>query len=843
MASLPVVKPALVLLVAGMGLAAAAVSTPAVVGAETPLEADESNERTAKLNGPIANFGRVPFQNGSRIEASEMSPDGKLLATLSARSATVWQTTTGQPLHRFFFDIPARPGYQRGLAFSPDSKRLACGPSSEHVFVWDLAGGKQLRRFVTEFEMFAYSFLRFSADGASVIVESNDVLSWLNVETGATGRGLQFGRIKQLSADEKAFVIVQESKQQVLIGDTTTGKVAHILPIAARFDAAQHGVLFLPDRTTLAVVHHLDDSSKEVQRKEVQFWDITTGKRRDRTWSLPPVDRWGDYRLSLSPDGKVLYFLGGRWSLEAGKELEPLPIPIHYWTRAAFPHPDGKTLFSVGRDELRRWDLASGKEISKDEDFLKWHEAAISPDGRWLAQRGCSQKAWDGFLELCDTESKKVERIALPWGNGATLAITADSRALVVNEYNHLQFLTVPQLTGGKRFTPAEQIGNATLHCSADGRYLAVVRGTGLLRLYDLTTDKEIWSLEDTARTLFTPDGKGLLARSRKDGALRLHELATKKVLFNVEPPPDRGGRRRGGPGVSAWAFSPDGKTLAVAMTGGHVCLLDAATGKERFRFLSMPTGKYDLISENYLQATALAFSADGKWLGAGGRDGFLRIWEVSTRRELHRLHGHDGAARLLCFSADGRRLVSWGDGEGLLWDLRPSSENLKGLDPLLDLLSRDGPTVYRAVWAMAEDPKGPATLRERIPPKRVDARPERIALLIADLSAEQFKRRNAAMRSLAEMEENARPALIGALQKNPSLEMKRRIEMLLGELDTPTEPALQISRAVQAMALHASDTARTLLQDWSEGTPGLGLTEEARAVLARRGTEPSTGK
>jgi RNA polymerase sigma factor (sigma-70 family) len=56
--------------------------------------------------GAIAAFGAVPFHNGSRIEASTLSADGKRLATLGRRSATVWDLATGRPLHRFFFDMP-----------------------------------------------------------------------------------------------------------------------------------------------------------------------------------------------------------------------------------------------------------------------------------------------------------------------------------------------------------------------------------------------------------------------------------------------------------------------------------------------------------------------------------------------------------------------------------------------------------------------------------------------------------------------------------------------------------------------------------------------------------------
>ncbi len=672
----------------------------AVQAADAPLEADRANKGAAKLpQGALASFGRLPFQNGSRIHASELSPDGKLLATLSSRSTTVWNTATGQPVFRFFFDVPAWPCYQRGLAFSPDNKRLACGPSSEHIFVWDLASGKELRRFSTKIETFDFSFFRFSVDSTAIIVESNNVISWLNVETGATVCKLSGLRIKLLSPDDKTFAAVEDSKQQVHIGDTKTGKIAHTLSIAAKKSSAPGVlfVLFLPDGVTLAVARTWGDSTKEGKqgyRTEVQFWDITTGKRRETTWSLITTGH-STYRLAISPNGKVLHFHGSRYALDTGKELAP--IALVYYTTAIFPHPDGKTLFAVGLEEIRRWDIATGTQISKDRDFCRWLESTVSPDGRWLALRGAQYRG--GFLELCDTGSRQAKRIAWPWGNGAHIAFTADSRSLICNEYYHLQFLTVPRLALGKKLVPAGKfdIEDASLPVSGDGRHLAVVRSTGLLRLFDLTTDKQVWSLEGMGRALFTPDGKRLLAQSRQDRAIRLHDLATKKILFEVQSPNDRSGR--GSAWISAWAFDPRGRLLAVAMTGGHVIVLDAATGNERFRFLSMPTvNPLRGLREYYQHATALAFSADGQWLAVGGDDGYLRIWEVSTRRELHRLHGHEGATQALGFSADGRRLVSFGAGEGFLWDLRPRRVRVKGPNPFVGsgIAARENPPEAR---------------------------------------------------------------------------------------------------------------------------------------------------
>jgi WD40 repeat protein len=75
---------------------------------------------------------------------------------------------------------------------------------------------------------------------------------------------------------------------------------------------------------------------------------------------------------------------------------------------------------------------------------------------------------------------------------------------------------------------------------------------------------------------------------------------------------------------VDAMAFSPDGKLVASAGTW-NAAVWDVQTGREVARF------------RGNIQGTALAFSADGKTLLAGGREGVVRHWDVATgtlRRE-----------------------------------------------------------------------------------------------------------------------------------------------------------------------------------------------------------------
>jgi WD40 repeat protein len=792
-------------------------------------------------DGAVASFGFVPFHNGSRIEASAMSPDGARLATLSSRSVSVWDTATGARLQRFVFDEARRTDYELGLAFSPDSQRLICKYSTELVVVWDLNAGRELRRFKAEQHTFRTYFCRFSADNNAVIVQRNKDLQWIELRSGTILRTLPETWANDLSADGKLLASVDESNRKVFLIDAITGRTLHALPIAAKFGATERGVLFLPDNRTVAVVHHNDELDKDGRQamREVEFWDAKTGRRHDKTWPLPASDQKETYHLAVSPDAKVLYFPEDRkrihrFSIATNKELTPLELDGE-WTRAIYPHPDGKTLYSVHLEVIRRWDLTKGMQISSDKDFLDWIESDISSDGRYLALN-----AYQGAISLWDTHTRKhIKQIELPPNNDRAIVFAPDGKTLAVNRYSHIQLLSVPDLTETKVLRPEQTPPSAILRFSPNGRYLTVHEGTMTeRRLFDLTTGKEFATGRLGLMYAFAPYGKAVFGSSGRD-FIALHDFVEKKDRFDVVQPRDREGRRRTAR-ITAAVFAPDGRTIAIATSGGHVMFLDAATGRERDRILLPQRGDFGRdFNRTYEHALALAFSPDGRWFAAVGTDGVPRLWEFATRREMHQLHGHEGQCTDLAFTADGGHLVSFGGGEGFLWSLRPRTSAAK-TDRFEDLLAEDGAAVYRAQWSIINDPEGAAYLRQKLLPRKFDASPQRVARLIGDLDAKQFPARDGAMRALSELEANVRPILLATLEKNPSLEKERRLRLLLARLDAdPTDLDLRIGRAVQALEISGSTAARKVLREWSEGTPGTRLTEEARLALKRLAERP----
>jgi WD40 repeat protein len=71
---------------------------------------------------------------------------------------------------------------------------------------------------------------------------------------------------------------------------------------------------------------------------------------------------------------------------------------------------------------------------------------------------------------------------------------------------------------------------------------------------------------------------------------------------------------------------------------------------------------------------TCVAFTADGKTLVSGGRDGVVRVWRTSDGAAVGAFEGHAGSVRAVAVSADGRLAYSGGsDGTLRRWPVRPA--------------------------------------------------------------------------------------------------------------------------------------------------------------------------
>jgi hypothetical protein len=99
-----------------------------------------------------------------------------------------------------------------------------------------------------------------------------------------------------------------------------------------------------------------------------------------------------------------------------------------------------------------------------------------------------------------------------------------------------------------------------------------------------------------------------------------------------------------------ALAFSPDGKTIAFGDDDGFVRLWDAST---REPVHQLRGGRVDV--------TAIAFSPDGKTIASGSDEGTVRLWDISTGTSVNVFPSLRGRVNTIAFSPDGKTLTSVG--------------------------------------------------------------------------------------------------------------------------------------------------------------------------------------
>src|SRR5262245_52757685 len=192
---------------------------------------------------------------------------------------------------------------------------------------------------------------------------------------------------------------------------------------------------------------------------------------------------------------------------------------------------------------------------------------------------------------------------------------------------------------------------------SPDGKLLASAHARGDVVFWDPLSGRVLRRIHahgyEAVGVAFSPDGTLLATAGGRDHTAKVWEVASGKEAFALEMEASQRARGR----IWSIAFSPDGKLLATVGHGNvtgtaSVLIWDAVTGKY-LRPLEGQAGRNCSVAFSPL-------SPHGQWIASCGWDETVRVWEVTTGKEL-RLRGHAGPALSVTFSPDGRRLASCG--------------------------------------------------------------------------------------------------------------------------------------------------------------------------------------
>ena len=340
--------------------------------------------------------------------------------------------------------------------------------------------------------------------------------------------------------------------------------------------------------------------------------------------------------------------------------------------------PDGRWMATAGSGGAFIWDFGSGTLQHRLEgNFGGVFTLCFSPDSRVLLTAGHDTviDAWDveSGTKLRSFEGHQTSIFSLAFSPGGETFVSAADKTARVWSLGSGQLLHIIQVPGAgilrALFTPE---GNrlVTADISFDGT-------TNNVQLWNLATEQMIRRFGDPVHALAFVAGGRLVTAAQN---VQVWDIETGQAIRSLV----------GSTLVAEFAASTNSSRITAGCVDGRVITWDAASGAVENNFQGEPlvaikavpgtnhvltvhagdnlvrvkdsaTGTTLRTIQGHTTSTTVGvgFSPDGRYVLSGGHEPFIRLWNRTNAQPVRTLPGYAGGTAAASFSPDGTRILT----------------------------------------------------------------------------------------------------------------------------------------------------------------------------------------
>ncbi len=766
-------------------------------------------------------FGTTKLRHGSRILCLAYSRDGNVLVAGGGNDPVrLWSPKTGDLIREL------NEPWVHAMAFSPSGETLFYGGYQKSVRLWNFKLNKETGRL--DGHKSAVKAIVVTPDAAAIVTGSQDGAIYIWDMNNKRKVGELVGHTDEVNAlvysdKDNGFLASAGSDRAIIIWDLEKNVARFKIDVGC-------GVLALAVSADGKTLYSAGDDHL------IRRWDIAarkqTGTFKGHDGIIVSLVLRGDTLISGGLDRSIRF-----WNANTTEQVRSLPRSQGDGDAFAVTSAGDFVATAGLNNTIRIFEAGNGKEVipaagaqsalvglslSADNQRL----AAVTADGQILL--------WDPKADklLRQWDSKQTSDLVLAFAPDSKSFATASNTVRVWNAESGDAIVQLPV-----KFVDSA----GALAWSPDGKTLALGFTSGLIELWDVKDKKSVGSFKYAGSlhaVAWSPDGKKLAAA----GGVKIvvWDTQTSAIVHNFD---FKEGPAPTFPTVKCLAFGPDGKTLAA---GGF----DAVARIYNLNAKNPTDAKEQRACEGHSSAIyAVAFSPDGRSLLTGSFDKTVRLWEAFSGKQIAVYKGHTGEVTGIAFAGDGRSVFSAAtDTLAYHWDVPGLSNN--GKLPELTLAPQD----LEAAWTTLlteETPRGHETMwkciasaKQAIPFLTKDKKvylldPERVKRLFKELDSNHFPTRIAAMSELSGYGRWMEGRYDAAMANPPSLEYKRRVEILKDKLNAISSPSLvqerlRVRRIMLICEQVGGPDALAAMKQLAERGPEEDIRAEAAASLLR---------